>query len=41
MLASVPGDAAFTPEPNNLLVQRSTYQSMRNTAVRTLRESLA
>jgi maltose alpha-D-glucosyltransferase/alpha-amylase len=37
VLASVTGDAAFTPEPNNLLVQRSTYQSMRNTAVRTLR----
>ncbi len=37
VLASVTGDPAFTPEPNNLLVQRSTYQSMRNTAVRTLR----
>ncbi|MDQ1385880.1 MAG: maltose alpha-D-glucosyltransferase / alpha-amylase, partial [Actinomycetota bacterium] len=36
-LASVPDDGAFTPEPLNLLVQRSTYQSMRNTAVRTLR----
>jgi maltose alpha-D-glucosyltransferase/alpha-amylase len=37
VLASVSGDSAFTPEPINLLVQRSTYQSMRNTAVRTLR----
>ncbi len=37
VLASVPDDGAFTPEPLNLLVQRSTYQSMRNTAVRTLR----
>jgi maltose alpha-D-glucosyltransferase/alpha-amylase len=36
-LASIPGDGAFTPEPINLLVQRSTYQSMRNTAARTLR----
>ncbi len=37
VLASVTGDSSFTPEPINLLVQRSTYQSMRNTAVRTLR----
>jgi maltose alpha-D-glucosyltransferase/alpha-amylase len=30
-------DPAFTPEPFNALAQRSTYQSMRNTATRALR----
>jgi maltose alpha-D-glucosyltransferase/alpha-amylase len=31
-------DAAFVPEPFGALAQRSTYQSMRNAATRTLRE---
>jgi maltose alpha-D-glucosyltransferase/alpha-amylase len=36
-LASARDDPAFAPEPLNMLAQRSTYQSMRNTATRGLR----
>jgi maltose alpha-D-glucosyltransferase/alpha-amylase len=36
-LASVKDDPPFAPEAFNALAQRSTYQSMRNTAVRALR----
>ncbi len=36
-LALVPADPAFAPEPFSALAQRSTYQSMRNNAVQTLR----
>jgi len=37
-LASASDDPAFAPEPFTALAQRSTYQSMRNTATRALRD---